>query len=154
MVRDFDRTTDCLRYRTTDLFSGRASHILAIGSTQFEKLDAGEIQVVTSVITLTEVLVKPLRAGETELAQKYKDIFLNVEGLTTVAVSFAIAEQAAQLRSKYSLRTPDAIQMATALQCGATALLTNEVRLPSLPTLPLLILDEILTTQLDSTDSK
>jgi predicted nucleic acid-binding protein len=111
----------------------------------FEKLDAGEIQVVTSVITLTEVLVKSLRSGETDLAQEYKDIFLNVEGLTTVAVSFAIAEQAAQLRSKYSLRTPDAIQMATALQCGATALLTNDVRLPSLPNLQLLVLDEILS---------
>lgn len=71
-----------------------------------------------------------------------------------VAVSFAIAKQAAQWRSQYSLRTPDAIQMATALQCGATTLLTNDVRLPSLPTLQLLVLDEILTTQLDLADSK
>jgi len=111
----------------------------------FEKLDAGEIRMVTSVITLTEVLVKPLRSNETDLAEEYKNILLNVEGLTTVAVSFAIAEQAAQLRSQYSLRTPDAIQIATALQCGATAWLTNDVRWPGLPNLSLLILDEILS---------
>lgn len=61
-------------------------------------------------------------------SQQYRDILLNAEGLTTVEVSVAIAEGAAQLRSQYSLRTPDAIQIATALQSGATALITNDIR--------------------------
>ncbi len=104
-----------------------------------------EIAVVTSVITLSEVLVKPLRDGETQLAQQYRDILLNINGLTTIKVSIAIAEKAAQLRSQYSLRTPDAIQVATALQSNATALLTNDIRLPVLPTLQILTLDNFLT---------
>ncbi|HAI68945.1 MAG TPA: PIN domain nuclease [Gammaproteobacteria bacterium] len=111
----------------------------------FEKLDQSEIAVVTSVITLSEVLVKPLRDGETQLAQQYRDILLNINGLTTIKVSIAIAEKAAQLRSQYSLRTPDAIQVATALQSNATALLTNDIRLPVLPTLQILTLDNFLT---------
>lgn len=41
-----------------------------------------------------------------------------------VALAFAIGEQAARLRSQYSLRIPDAIQIAAALPCKATALLT------------------------------
>lgn len=110
----------------------------------FEKLDQGKIAVVTSVITLSEVLVKPLRDDETKLAQQYWDILLNINGLTTVEVSIAIAEKAAQLRSQYSLRTPDAIQIATALQSNATALLTNDIRFPVLPALQMLILDNFL----------
>jgi len=110
----------------------------------FEKLDKGSIRVVTSVITLSEVLAKPLRDGETELAQQYRDILLNAEGLITVEVSVAIAEKAAQLRSQYSLRTPDAIQIATALQSGATALITNDIRWPVLSNLQILVLDKLI----------
>ncbi|MDM8558275.1 PIN domain-containing protein [Candidatus Parabeggiatoa sp. HSG14] len=110
----------------------------------FENLNKGSIRVVTSVITLSEVLVKPLRDGDTQLAQQYRDILLNVEGLTTVEVSVNLAEKAAQLRSQYSLRTPDAIQIATALQSGATALLTNDVRWPVLPNLSILVLDKLI----------
>ncbi len=112
----------------------------------FEKLDKGSIRVVTSVITLSEVLVKPLRDGDTQLAQQYRDILLNVEGLTLVEVSVAIAEKVAQLRSQYSLRTPDAVHIATALQSGATALLTNDIRLPVLPNLQMLVLDKLIAT--------
>lgn len=114
----------------------------------FEMLDQGKIKVVTSVITLSEVLVKPLRDGETKLAQQYRDILLNINGLITVEVSIDIAEKAAQLRSQYSLRTPDAIQIATALQSNATALLTNDIRLPPvLPGLQMLILDNFLVAK-------
>jgi len=110
----------------------------------FEKLDKGSIRIVTSVITLSEVLVKPLRDGDTQLAQQYREILHNVEGLTLVEISVDIAEKVAQLRSQYSLRTPDAIQIATALQSGATALLTNDVRWPVLPNLQMLVLDKLI----------
>ncbi len=110
----------------------------------FEQLDKGTVQVVTSVITLTEVLVKPLRDGDTRLAEQYRDILLNIDGLTTVEVSIAIAEKAARLRSQYSLRTPDAIQIATALHTGASALLTNDIRWPALPDLHILTLEQLV----------
>ena len=55
------------------------------------------------------------RDGDARLTEQYQEILLNTEGLTTVEVSAAIAEKAARLRSQYSLRTPDAIQIATAL---------------------------------------
>ncbi|MDM8564217.1 PIN domain-containing protein [Candidatus Halobeggiatoa sp. HSG11] len=110
----------------------------------FEKLDRGEIKVVTSVITLSEVLVVPLRNGNIQLAQQYRDILLNVKGLTTLEISVAIAEKAAHLRSQYSLRTPDAIQIATALLNNATVLLTNDIRFPVLSELQILVLDNFL----------
>ncbi|WPD24534.1 MAG: PIN domain-containing protein [Candidatus Electrothrix scaldis] len=110
----------------------------------FEQLDKGTVEVVTSVITLTEVLVKPLRDGDTRLAEQYRDILLNIDGLTTVEVSVAIAEKAARLRSQYSLRTPDAIQIATALHSGASALLTNDIRWPALPDVHILTLEQLV----------
>lgn len=98
----------------------------------FEAMFRSEFSVVTSVLTITEVLVYPLRQQNTLLAQQYREILFNSQGLTTIEVFPDIAENAAQLRADYNLRTPDAIQMATAIHGGASFLLTNDVRLPSL----------------------
>ncbi|MFN6218716.1 MAG: type II toxin-antitoxin system VapC family toxin, partial [Aphanizomenon sp.] len=80
----------------------------------FTAMYRGEFSVVTSVLTISEVLVYPLRAGNTILAQQYRDILFNSQGLITIEVLPDIAENAAKLRADYNLRTPDAIQMATA----------------------------------------
>jgi predicted nucleic acid-binding protein len=100
-------------------------------------------QVVTSVITVVEVLVYPLRMGNLELAQKYRDILSNQTELSVLPVTEIIAEQAAQLRATYNLRTPDAIQLATALNQKASFFLTNDNRLPQLETLQILTLNSL-----------
>jgi predicted nucleic acid-binding protein len=110
----------------------------------FEAIFRSEFSVVTSVITIPEVLVYPLRQGNTVLAQQYRDILFNSQGLTTIDIVSDIAEVAAQLRADYNLRTPDAIQMATAIAQGASFFLTNDARLPSLPDLSVLVLDRII----------
>jgi predicted nucleic acid-binding protein len=109
----------------------------------FEAMDRGEFSVVTSVVTLLEVLVHPFRNGDTQLARQYRDILLNAEGLTTILLSQGVAEDAARLRAAHNIRTPDAIQMATAIHEGASFFLTNDARLPSLPELKVLVLDEL-----------
>src|SRR5215831_6165439 len=90
----------------------------------FAALDRGEFEAVTSVLTLLEVLVHPIRRGDTALAQQYRDILLRAAGLTTFTITAAIAERAATLRAGQNLRTPDALQVATALEAKATAFLT------------------------------
>ncbi len=112
----------------------------------FEAMDRGEFATVTSIITLLEVLVHPFRRGDTALAQQYRDILLNAAGLTTFALSQGIAEEAARLRAVYNIRTPDAIQLATVTRGGASFFLTNDARLPSLPGLTVLVLDELEAT--------
>jgi predicted nucleic acid-binding protein len=95
----------------------------------FQAMNQGEFQVVTSTLTLTEVLVHPLRSGNVALAEQYRDIVLEQENLITVPVSVEISEIAAQLRATHNLRTPDAIQVGTAMQRGASFFLTNDARL-------------------------
>jgi predicted nucleic acid-binding protein len=109
----------------------------------FEALDRAEFTAVTSVVTLLEVLVHPLRHGDKELAAHYRGILLSAEGLRTVMLSAELAEEAARMRADYRLRTPDAIQLATVRHEGAAFFLTNDARLPSVPGLTMLNLDEL-----------
>src|SRR5437588_10407793 len=67
----------------------------------FEAVDQGQFRVVTSVLTLTEVLVHPLRQGNLQLADQYRRILLHASQVLTVPVSETIAEEAAQLRGKH-----------------------------------------------------
>jgi predicted nucleic acid-binding protein len=109
----------------------------------FGAMEQGEFRVVTSTITLTEVLIHPLRNGDNELAWQYRDTLLNQEYLIVYSVSHTIAELAARLRATNNLRTPDAIQLATAIEKGAEFFLTNDEGLRNIFSLNILILDEI-----------
>jgi predicted nucleic acid-binding protein len=109
----------------------------------FEAMDRGDFLVVTSTVTLLEVLVHPFRSNNRKLAAEYRDILLNSK-LTILEVSTSIAEQAAQLRAAHNIRTPDAIQVSAALSAGASHFLTNDIRLPEIPSIQIFSLDALL----------
>lgn len=90
-------------------------HYGAIVKPIFKNIEKGKVDAITTNITLLEVLVHPYRTGNEKLAEQYRDILLNAEGLTTFEVSHEVSEHAAKLRAKYFIRTPDAIQIATAI---------------------------------------
>jgi predicted nucleic acid-binding protein len=113
----------------------------------FEALDRAEFQIVTSVLTLTEVLVHPMRHGDHELANQYRRILLHAGQVATMPVSEAIAEEAAQLRARHGLRTPDAIQLATTIRAGASFFLTNDGRLPGIASLKILVLNQLVSAK-------
>jgi predicted nucleic acid-binding protein len=95
----------------------------------FQAMDQGDISVVTSTITLLEVLVHPLRHANHDLAERYKTTLLAAKGLDIINLSPLISEKAAELRARYNLSTPDAIQIATSLESGAEFFLTNDFAL-------------------------
>jgi predicted nucleic acid-binding protein len=111
----------------------------------FSEVDSGNIEAITSTITLLEVLVHPLRTGDETLAKKYRDILLSSEGLTTFEISHEVSEMASGLRAKYSIRTPDAIQIAVGILYGATHFLTNDPNLKKVSDIKVLVLDDYLT---------
>ena len=96
----------------------------------FDAFKDSKFRVVTSTITLLEVLVHPLRCGDETLAHRYNDILLSSPNLSLCPVTFGVAQEAAELRARHNLKTPDAIQLATALSEHASAFLTNDRSLP------------------------
>jgi predicted nucleic acid-binding protein len=109
----------------------------------FAAVDQSEIKIVTSILTLTEVLVLPLRLSDQQLVDRYTRILLKAENILSVEVSDSIATEAASLRSRYRLRTPDAIQLATAIDQGADAFITNDVALSKVSGVEVLLVDEL-----------
>ena len=113
----------------------------------FQLVDTGQATMVTSVVTLLEVLVLPLRSGNEALAQEYRDILLNGANLHTVAITPNIAYEAARLRAESRLKTPDAIQLATAMLCHADVLITNDRDFGDSPTMHILRLSDLEASQ-------
>ena len=104
----------------------------------------GEFLFQTSVITLLEVLVLPLREHEHKLVEQYQNILCNSTSIIIVDLTIEIAIKAASLRAKYGLKTPDSIQVATALNVSAQYFLTNDIRLKVVNEIEILVLDELL----------
>lgn len=109
----------------------------------FQRIDDAELVGITSVISLCEVLVHPIRNQNRALRQRYLDILQNSPNFFTKFINSSIAETAAELRAKYNLRTPDALQIATALENGCDAFLCNDKDLKKVTELKILILDEL-----------
>lgn len=110
----------------------------------FAAINSGDIEGTTSGITLLEVLVRPLKLDDEQLADKYRQILLNSEGLTTYEITNEISEKAASLRAKYGIKTPDAIQLAAGTICGAEYFLTNDPELKKVDSITVLTLDDYL----------
>ena len=99
---------------------------------------------VTSTITMTEALVRPYRLQNIEAVDKFYSFLLTYPHLEWVAPTLKIADRAAQIRATHNLRTPDAIQAATAITTGATGLVSNDAAFSRVDCLDALILDEML----------
>ncbi len=84
-------------------------------------------EVLTSVMSLGEVLVSPLKHGDAALAQRYRQIFRG-RGITVLPFVEQAAETFARIRLT-GVKPPDAIQLATAAMNGCDLFLTNDDRL-------------------------
>ena len=92
----------------------------------FNAIDAGELHAITSIITYSEVLVLPCRQGNQDLIEKYESLLLDTPSLTIVPFNLKLAKRTAEIRATHGLKTPDAIQWATATRYGVKFFLTND----------------------------
>lgn len=99
----------------------------------FAAADAGSRELVTSALTLLEVLVVPARVGDQDLANRYEQLLTGSKGVRLVEISLEQLRGAAQLRAHTGIKTPDALQLVAAVTSGCTSFVTNDRRLPSLP---------------------
>ena len=109
-------------------------------------IDSQQSNGMSSSITLLEVLVLPLREGNKKLADKYKAILLSSSGLETCEISHAISGRAAMIRAKYGFKTPDSIQLATAIIRKADYFLTNDAALKQVKEIKVVVLEDYLAS--------
>jgi len=92
----------------------------------FGWLERSQNTAVTSTLTMTELLVHPYRESNEAMVNQYYGLLSLFPNLEWIATDLAIADTAARIRARHGLRTPDALQVATAIRTGASALLTND----------------------------
>jgi predicted nucleic acid-binding protein len=92
-----------------------------------KKMLARGDQLLTSTLTLGEILVKPVERGDMALCAKYET------AVTAASVMLSFDTKAARiyasLRSDRALRPPDAIQLACGAAAGVDLFVTNDARL-------------------------
>ena len=100
-----------------------------------------DAEVCISPLTEMECLIIPLRQRNKELVAKFENWFSTVE---VVPIDAEVFRKAAQLRADFnSLKTPDAIHLATAIHYQCDEFWTNDNRLE--PVAPSLIKNVLIT---------
>ncbi|GAX89234.1 type II toxin-antitoxin system VapC family toxin [Effusibacillus lacus] len=92
----------------------------------FRKIENGDLQAVTSTLTVTEILSHPYKKGNIRLVEEYRGLLSSFPNMKVRAVDFHVADRAAELRNQYRLKTPDAIQLATAILEDTQIFVTND----------------------------
>ena len=83
------------------------------------------ISIFSSQLIITETLVVPLRSGNFSIITSY-EAFLSAGDLQLLPITEAVLREAASIRAKYNVKTPDAIHAATALLSKCDIFLTND----------------------------
>jgi len=106
--------------------------------------EGGSHQGITSILSLAEVLVKPLRDGNKEAADDYRRLLTTFPNPRLIDVSRGVGELAARLRAAHGLPMPDMMQVATALTAGATGFISNDAGFRRVKDLEILLLDDVV----------
>jgi len=120
-------------------------HYAPLSEIVFTALEKGSHQGITSYLTLMEILIKPKTEGLPQVARDYEYYLATFPNLTFYEMGIDIARKASDLRATERIKTPDAIQLATAITHGATAFLTNDKTLERVKAgVDIFILDKFL----------
>jgi predicted nucleic acid-binding protein len=103
----------------------------------------GEVILITSVLTLAEVLAQPNEKRREDLSEQYETILSNSSNIALLDVGTTEARTAASLRAHYKLSLPDALHLATAIENKADYFLTNDKRIAKTVPIELLMLSDV-----------
>ena len=121
MHRVFLDTSTCIAYYSThEVVHPLARHVLGRIASGHNPLTG-----YVSAVTAAELLVRPIRAGATDL--EYTHAFLRAfPNLNLLPVDFEVALQAATIRATTRLPLPDALLVASATLSACEAIVTND----------------------------
>lgn len=102
---------------------------------------AADAILTTSSLTLLELLVIPKKQKNNRLAKKYQALLSEILSEPLLNLDAEIAETAAAIRGGYGFKTPDSIQLASAVHGGADIFYTNDLRLNRFEEMTILTVD-------------
>lgn len=106
-------------------------------------VERGELRLVSSVLTVTEVLPKPVEMSRPDVVERFCEFLTDAPNLGLLEITSAIAERAGRLRGQYPwLRTLDALQLSAAEAGEAEAFITNDKALRRFPELEVVCLSD------------
>jgi predicted nucleic acid-binding protein len=117
---------------------------LALADSIFAWVERAGHEAVTSTITMTELLVPSYRDDDERRTDEFYGLLSTYPNLRWIAPDLETADIAARIRAAYKLRTPDALQAATAIQANATGFITNDPVFARIEELETVVLDRFL----------
>lgn len=108
------------------LFEGSGRPLAQAKALRDKMLIRGD-ELLTSAMTLGEILVKPAQLGDTKAASYYENLLRATARLLPFEEKSAVVY--ARIRTDRSIRAPDAIQLACAASVGVDLFITNDARL-------------------------
>ena len=115
-------TSSCIYFLDGTRGDARHDAVAAI----MRSAERKKLTIIISPITVSELLVKPLREDDTDSETAVRlllDALCDVRPITEVTASVA-----AGLRARYALRTPDAFILAAAIEHSVDAVIGNDER--------------------------
>lgn len=96
---------------------------------EYERGRSRDELMVTSSLTLGELLVKPLRTGQIDLIEMYSSLVNIPDRLEVISFTPAAVHHYASIRATSRVTQPDAIQLACAAAAGVRTFVTSDRRL-------------------------
>ena len=107
-----------------------------------ELLPVGRIEAIATTLVITEILTKPYSHNRQDLVLDYRDLILGLSNFSMFAPDEQICDNAAQIRSRYGFKTPDAIHLATAIEENASVIVGNDRQWKRIKEIAVLVLDD------------
>jgi predicted nucleic acid-binding protein len=117
---------------------------LALADSVFAWVERAGHEAVTSTITMTELLVPSYRDDDERRIEEFYGLLSTYPNLRWIAPDLEAADTAARIRATHKLRTPDALQAATAIQANATGFITNDPIFARIEEFETVVLDRLL----------
>jgi predicted nucleic acid-binding protein len=117
---------------------------LALADSVFAWVERAGHEAVTSIITMMELLLPSYRDHDENRIDEFYGLLSTYPNLQWIAPDLKAADIAARIRATCKLRTPDALQAATAIQANATGFITNDPVFSRIQEFETVVLDRLL----------
>ncbi len=110
----------------------------------FESAEKNKIALIASVLVSVEVLTGYRRANDYSAEQEFKQMLKDFPAIEIYEASNKLIDYIVDLRTKYGIKTPDAIHLATAIEHKADVFVTNDRQLKKVKEIAILYLEDYL----------